>query len=488
MSHGLMLLVYGAWWDDMFLWNVSQEELENFLGPDNFNNPFLFYIIKSIASIDNLKLMSFIYRLVPFVCWLISVMSFSFFCKLISHDKSFTLYASLLAASCGLNKCMLLICCYHYSISVTLFMVGLPLFVYDYYNKSFVLRLCVAIFWLFSLLVWRSAVLVIPSTIIIASIIKVGYDQCHIIKSVCKICSYLIRNYYLIIISLIIFAILYLTLLAPKGDYASYYAISLKCLLLSPLTSLISSLALILNYIGNVVFVNNLLFSNGIAFLVFGFLFVLFFNLIICKNHEEVEIPYSIMTIAFLFLFFSMMPHLFREFCYSFDISGYKSRVASLAVFPISMLLGYLFRKSLLPYKHLLFSSFLLFSSLYSVKTYADYNRGWAKNVEIAQFFKSNSSLNGCRLKFVDTAVDYSTFPSENFRNYDMEGCARLAYGINTTTTCSNYYYMDESEYDYLIYIYQNNKYGETRMIRNYLVGNEDCLIDNLNFELVKIN
>lgn len=488
ICHGLMLFVYGAWWDDMMCWNVSQEVLDE--GYKVFNNPFIYYIIKYISYIQEMKLMTFVYRIVPFMCWLISVISFFIFCKLVSHDKSFTLYASLLAASCGLNKCMLLICCFHYSISIAFFMVGLSLFVYDYYYKNIVLRLCVAILWLFSLLVWRSAVLVIPVAIITASIISVGYDQRHIIKSAYKICGYLIRNYYLILISLIIFAILYLTLLAPKGDYASYYSISIMCFLVSPLTTLISSFALILNYIGNVVLANNLLFSNGIAFLFFCFFFVLFFNWIIpkiSKINEETYISSSLIFFALIFLFFSMMPHLFREFCFSFDINGYKSRVASLAVFPIAMLLGYLFRKSQLPYKNFLFSAFLLFSSLYSIKTYANYKRGWEKNVEIAQFLKSRTFLNGCKLKFMDTAVDYSTFPSEHFRNYDMEGCARLAYGINTKTTCSNYYYMEESEYDYLIYIYQNNKYGETQMIRNYLIESDDsCHIDNLNFKLLK--
>lgn len=490
MSHGLMLLVYGAWWDDMLLWNVSLEDIDYFLGPDNFNNPFLFYIIKSIASIENIKVMTFLYRLVPFVCWLISVSSFFFFCKMITQNKWFTLYASLLAASCGLNKCMLLICCYHYSISIALFMVGLVLFVYDYYKENYFTKLCVAILWLLSLLVWRSAVLVVPVAMVMASMMKVGIDRHKIISSIMKILSYLIRNYYLILFCLVIFILLYLTILAPRGVYSSYYAIDLKSLLLAPLTTFISCLTLILNYVINVSLVNNILFFNGTAFLIIGIFLVFLLYFVIEKKYEEVEISASIKIVAVVFLFFSMMPHLLKEICFSFDISGYTSRITSLAVFPISMLLGYMFCRSQLRYKNLLFSIFLLFSSLYSIKTYADYNRGWDKNVEIAQFLKSKSFLNGCRLKFQDTAVDYSTFPTEAFRYYDMEGCARLAYGKNTKTICSNYYHKGERdslfEYDYLIHIYQNDNYGLPHSIRSYLIGDDGCHMNNLNFELIK--
>lgn len=491
MSHGLMLLVYGAWWDDMLLWNVSQEDIDYFLGPDNFNNPFLFYIIKSIASIENIKVMTFLYRLVPFVCWLISVSSFFFFCKMITQNKWFTLYASLLAASCGLNKCMLLICCYHYSISIALFMLGLVLFVYDYYKEKYFAKLCVAILWLLSLLVWRSAVLVIPGAMVMASMMKVGYDKHKLLSSIMKVLSYLIRNYYLILIFLTIFSLLYLTILAPKGVYAYYYAIDLNCFLLSPLTTFISCLALILNYVTNI-FINNILFMHGTAFLMLGIIVVFLFYFVIEKKCEEVEISASIKIVALVFLFFSMMPHILihKEICFSFDITGYTSRVASLGVFPISMFLGYLFCKFRLRYKNFYFSVLLLFSSLYSFKTYVDYRRGWKKNVEIAQFLKSRSFLNGCRLKFLDTAVDFSTFPSEAFRYYDMEGCARLAYGKNTKTICSNYYQKEEKdsifEYDYMIYIYQNSNYGQPQSIKSYLIGDDGYNLDNLSFKLVK--
>ena len=71
MSHGLMLLLYGAWWDDMLLWNVPDKDLELFAGPSNFNNPFIYFIVSSINRIGDTEIMNFVFRLVPFVCWFI---------------------------------------------------------------------------------------------------------------------------------------------------------------------------------------------------------------------------------------------------------------------------------------------------------------------------------------------------------------------------------------------------------------------------------
>ena len=87
LSHSWMLLIYGAWWDDMLLWNVSQEDLKSFMGPDNFNNPFMYYSISSIAKIEDLEIMTFVYRLVPFICWFISLTCFFLFLKKVSNNK-----------------------------------------------------------------------------------------------------------------------------------------------------------------------------------------------------------------------------------------------------------------------------------------------------------------------------------------------------------------------------------------------------------------
>ena len=491
ICHGLMLIVFGAWWDDMLLWNVSQENIDFFLGPDNFNNPFLFYIIKSISSIENINVMTFIYRLVPFVCWLISVLSFFFFCKIITQNKLFTLYASLLAASCGLNKCMILICCYHYSISITLFMIGLALFTYDYYKNIYYLKWCVAVLWLFSLLVWRSAVIVIPAAIVIASIIKVGYDRRDPVNSIMKMLLYLVKKYHAMLICIAIFTLLYLTILAPKGFYASYYSVNLTDVLISPFSTLVSCLTIFLNYLSNVISIDYIVTSRELRMLLIWVLIVFLFTYKLKGRNMGEENSSSIFIIAVLFLFFSMMPHLLREYNICYNINGYTSRVASLAVFPISMLIAYFFYKINVQYKQILFSLFLLFSSLYSIKTYTEYNRGWAKNVEISQFLKENRYLDGCNIKFLDTAVDYSTFPSEDFRYYDMEGCARLAYGKYTKTRCSNYYHKGERDsnfkYDYFLYIFQKENYGLTQYIGNYLIPtNMPDNKNNLTFKLVK--
>ena len=98
VSHGLMLVIYGAWWDDMICWNVSNELMENQYAI--FNNPFVYYIDLAIAQIKDIRIMTFVYRLVPFICWFISVSAFYLFVKKICGNKLYTLYSSVLVASC----------------------------------------------------------------------------------------------------------------------------------------------------------------------------------------------------------------------------------------------------------------------------------------------------------------------------------------------------------------------------------------------------
>lgn len=456
ISHGLMLLLYGAWWDDMLQWNVSPQMLEGFLGADNFNNPFIYYPIKWIATIEDTKLMTFVYRLVSFMCWFLSVTSFFFVVKKLTNNKSFTLYSSLIAASCGLNKCMILICCYHYSISIALFMLGLVLFTYDYYKRNRVLIYLVSILWTLSLIVWRSAVLVIPACLLIAviSTMKVKLKDwtfyCDVIKK-------LIKFYWPIIIGLMIFAILYKTILAPKGEYSVYYSIRIKYLFFSPITTLVSSCALILGYLSELfsVFALDNSFVTGAIFVVVTIFWILLYKL---ENRIELyDINRSLLLVSCIILFFSMMPHLLREFVLSFDLNGYKSRITALSVFPLSMFVAFLiYHIKNIQAKRVLLSSIIVLSMGYSIKTYLNYENGWLKNEALTEFFTNNKFLKGRNIICIDNSQEYSPFQNEVYRFYDYEGCAKLAYGFNDSTKCcdltafGNYKRFEEPDY-YLI-------------------------------------
>lgn len=464
ISHGLMLTLYGAWWDDMLLWNVSPEMLYEFMGPSNFNNPFLYFVVKSISEIDDIKTMTIVYRLVPFICWLISISAFFFFVKKITENRQFTFYSSLLTASCGMNKCMMLICCYHYSISIALFMIGLLFFTYDYYRSNFIYKLIVAFLWTLSLLVWRSAVLVIPAALILFSASKINYNWKKL-DSYKQIISYSLRNHWLILGGLFLFAVLYKTILAPQGVYVVYYSVGKTQLLFSPLTTVICCISLILGYI-SILFSEFSITNGPIIFLLLFVMCVLsifLYRLKNCKKNNEVGI--YILLLACLFLFFSIMPHLLREFTFSFDINGYKSRVTALAVFPISMIFAYgliIIRNKVV--QSILCCTLVVMSIIYSTNTYFCYEKGWLKNEAIASFFKEKECLKGKNIVFVDNSRVYSPFGNEEYRYYDYEGCARLSYGKNDKTKCSELTALENykgfGDTDYYIFIDVNENYG----------------------------
>lgn len=454
ISHGLMLFLYGAWWDDLLLWNVSSEALKSFLGPTNFNNPFLFYIIDCINRIEEPIIMTFVFRLVPFSCWLVSLLCFCLVVKEISHNIEFTLYAGLISASCGLNKCMILICCYHYTISTMLFMCGLLFFIYDYHKGNKVYVILSAFFWTLSVLIWRTAVLVVPGIILMASIVKKGlpinsYKSTRELKDLLQI---LIKRYYPIIIGLIAFAILYTTVLSPRGEYDSYYSIGKKNLLLSPITSIVSSFSMILGYLSEItsVFAET---GNEVIILI---PFVVFVWLLIRDiESSESERINNLFITAFIILILSAFPYELKGLSFAFPLDGYNSRVTSLAIYPISIICTCILFKFKMRYRQLLSTLFISISIIYSINVYLDYNRSWTQTESIVEIFRSNDFLNGKNIVVSDRAIELRSFKSEEERYYEYEGYARLAYGKYSTTNCIDLLHdsLDEFCPDYYLFI-----------------------------------
>lgn len=449
VSHSLMLLVYGAWWDDMLQWNVSSQMLESFLGADNFNNPFIYYPIKWIATIEDMKLMTFVYRVLPFLCWFISITSFFIVVKKITNNKTLTLYSSLLAASSGLNKTMLMICCYHYSISIALFMLGLCFFVYDYKRSSNWYKSLTMLFWLSSLLVFRPAVLVIPVVVLIACITKIEFNWKRK-EFWIELVKYGIKNYYLIILGLFIFVGLYTTVLAPKGAYNDYYHVDLPHILVSPVLTITSCISVFFQYISSI-------FS---AFARVGNMFVfslllLPFVYISLKKLEKGDIKkqqsFGLFVIALIVLVFSIMPHKLIGDSYSLccDMENQNSRQASLAIFPIAVIMAYFIiclKDSIRP---IVASVIITGSILFSNYILLDYERGWARNEAIAQFLSEHKELDGKKIMIYNDAMDYSIFRGTGDSYYEYEGCARLAYGRETKTEFKSFYISDEFRSDF---------------------------------------
>lgn len=472
ISHGLMLLVYGAWWDDMLLWNVSSESLAEFLGPSNINNPVLLFIIKTISGINDMKLMTLVFRMVPFLCWLVSVTSFFFILKKITNNHSFTFYASLLAASSGLNKCLILISCFHYSISIALFMLGLIFFTYDYYKDNIECKISTALLWLLSLLVWRTAVLVIPILLLIVCIKKTDFNW-KSKGSYQEIVRYGLKNYWIHLVSLVIFALLYLTLLAPGGKYQSYYHIDLFHFLSSPITSVTASVSILLQYIVETM---GMVAYPGARFALSTVIFLFFLILLYKYQTESVESK-KLFVIACLVLLFSIYPQTLINayFQLTFRMSHVTSRVASLAIFPIAIIITYLIQ--FLPYNagKYIFIILLSGSILVSLYTNLDYEKQWARNEALTNFLQSHQELDGKNLIFVNNVTELSAFKSFGDSFYEYEGCARYAYGVNTKTKCKSIYadYPEPFSPDYYIVMLKDQELPYFTLMKDRLFNHE---------------
>lgn len=457
LSHFLMLFLYGAWWDDWGLWNVPNKSLYSLLGPDNFNHPIMYWMIYQISKINDMELMTFVFRLIPFICWMISTISFFVIVKKITSNLSFTLYSSLLVASCGINKCIFLIICYHYTVSISLFMVGLVAFVYDYYNENRWLKLCTALLWLSSLIVWRSAVLVIPVFMLYVSILKqnVDLDDYRKVSTYKNIIEYVFLKYWVLLIALIIFVLLYKTLLAPKGSYVDYYSVSMINILLSPIAIITSSLSLILGYFS---LIFEFFSNNGSKIIYFSPIFILCFFVVRKVKFETIKNRNYIIITGFLFLAFSLAPHVLRHLEYSYTLTGYSSRVVSLAIFPLSIIVTYFVFMMPCRFRHPLFVIILSSSIINCYKLYTDFNRGWARNEAITLIFEQNSFLEGKNIVVKNRALEFYSFFNEYDRFYEYEGCARMAYGMDTKTQCVDYYVAPiDSKVDYYMIIDKNN-------------------------------
>lgn len=478
-----MLLVYGAWWDDMLIWNVPSNMLEKFLGPSSFNNPFLYSIYQTVSTIENLSLRTYIYRLVPFICWFISTSSFFVIIKKVTNNRLFSLYSSLLVASCGINKCIILICCFHYSISIALFMLGLVFFVYDYFENVLTYKILSAFLWLLSLLVWRSAVLVIPFILLVACYYKSNINF-KSKKGVVIFVGHFLKNYWIYVCALLIFSSLYTTILAPKGPYKAYYHIDFLHIIISPIITATSCLSIFYQYLSSVYNA----FSLGNIFILSLVLFPLVTFVLLCQKEENNQ-NYELLYLCLFLFFFSILPQkmigdTYSLLCY---MDNQNSRQASLAIFPLAVILCFFFQEFRSRIRAIVAGVFVSGAILYSNYVILDFERGWARNESIILFLKSHPELGGKKITVYDNVREFSAFKSVEVSNYEYEGCARLAYGNNTKTHFNSYYVDDPNNYkfnpDYsLIMLRNKNNPGFFRLMRNRLFNYRQYQEDVKNF------
>jgi len=456
-SHGLMIFLKGAWWDDLVIWNVDYDRyIEQ---QQTFNNPVLTYLYTYVITNYSLDNQFIFFRLISFVCCIITVLSVYVALRKIIGRNSLSFYASLLLSTCGINKCMPLICCLHYSISNSLFFLGLVFLVYDFYKPKFVYKILLSFLWLFSLIIWRSPALLMPFCTLVACYSIIDKKENSITGVFYEILTCLFKKYWYLLVVFTFVFILYSTIMEPKGSYASYYSISLTNIVMSPITTITNSIGMTLIYIGDLL--KNL---HHTTYLILFLLSISFLYFVLRKNDTDTFILIRkkyILYFLCLFAFFAILPQVLRGgIVFIYDIDGYKSRVASLMTVPISIFVAFVLIQIPPKIRQPLASVLIIASSLYSINTYLDYSKGWLKIKAFSAYLQSQEHLNGKQMYVKDFAKGFNVFTSENWRHYEYEGCARIAYGNKSKTKFIPSYYMLDEEFSpqYIITIEQKNE------------------------------
>lgn len=483
LSHGLMMLLNGAWWDDLNIWNITQETLNSRLGPDCFNVPFIYYLTDTLNKTYDKETQLFIYKILAFIGNSIPVITSLLIFKKIGISRTGALVISLLVATCAINKTMPLIICLTYTYGNALFFLGLLVFVYDFYKPNLFLKTGASVIWCISLCIWRSPILVIPLVVSIAIIVKYRQKNWKTIQTFAESVLYGCRNYFVIIIGLIVFTILYKTVLAPHGIYAAYYSISPKAMLVAPFTSITAIIGLHFGYLGEVF---SIMVSDLYNFIFSLILIALFTPLVFRLKWSLYENNWKFLLLfAAAFAYAGILPQELRCIIPLVDIGGYGSRVASLSYLPVAIIACYVLSKISIKLGKTLFICLLSGSILCSINLYTNYNVFWAKKEAISFFLKNNEYLKGKSILVYDTDVEYNAFIGEKGRTYDFEGCARLAYGKDTDTKFYSFYnreYESLENADYKLLICKNESYNKFHIFYSRLFDKKmyDKIIEDM--------
>lgn len=438
LTNASFLMINGVWWDDYTVWNVTPESLYAYLGISDANEVFQYAYISSIVNYFPLENQIFIFHLLAFLFYTISILSMWYILKKITNDKFFTLFSLLLVASFGLDKTKFLIICSHSVVANCLFYLGLALLVKDYYRNNRFLIIIISILWFFSLCVWRTAALLMPLCMLIAGCNSVGLK----LKSkdfYIKLLQYEIFHYWPIFVSFISFLVIYKLFLSQNGPHSSYYVPSLFNLIMSPLLAGCSFILSILYYlsscIGTLSKTSNLpSFILCCTLILFTFIFCIQrFNKPNCDS-----MMLSFYSAIFLSLSFLLPLSIYGVFRLV-RFEEYDTRTLCLASFPVSIIMVSFMQR--LNKKAFLFIFSILFvgSFLYSTYSNLDYGLSILKRECIVSYFKNHKQLENQNILVRDMAFSFNANHSA-LRNYEYEGMARLAYGANTKTAIMSYY------------------------------------------------
>ena len=441
VAHVLMLLSNGVWWDDFIVWDVTPQMLYDYLGPANANEPPQYAYIKLVTDLFPLYQQVYFFHLIAFIFHGISLICSWFILKTITSDKAFTTMSCALMAAYGLDRTSMLIICLHYTIANCLFLIGLLACVKEYYNGKKYLLYIAGLAWLSSLIVWRSAALLMPFFLIVFACAK-NRELVRKPKEWARIIRYIFVHYWPIMVVVFIFIPLYLIYLRPSGYYKDYYTPPTVNIFMSPITAIISAVLAVLLAVGHSVksFCDSGNFLITLIILMFAGGIYAYSKSFMSKQTEESSRYKGIAGIAFLSLTASMILQLFvYDHMEVLDVSEYKSRLLSLGAFPTAVIIIYFLQYVHVKIRYAVFALLLTGSITYTIYTYIDYSYAWYKSELITDYLRQNPELEGKNILVIDHA--YAANENEStLRFYVYEGIARMAYGTDTKTRIESVY------------------------------------------------
>ena len=128
-----------------------------------------------------------------------------------------------------------------------------------------------------------------------------------------------------------------------------------------------------------------------------------------------------------------------RDITFFKGFHGWNGRLVSMTLFPLSLIVAIIIQR--LSYKlRLILLSFIIVSSvLLSFQVYLNYGVGWARNRSMVNYLKNNKYLKNKNIVYINNASDLTVFGTDMDAFYELESCARLAYGNDTSTKFENY-------------------------------------------------
>ena len=430
-----MFAINGVCWDDSLIWNADRSLFDFYFGLDACNNRIEYWYYTTILDNFSLQGQLVTFRILAFASGLLSSIAVWFLSKKVMGNNAASLSVALLFAACSVNRTGMMICCLHYAISNMLVLWGMVAIAYDYYKENIWFRSLAALLWLIALLLWRSAVLLIPAVIVTLCCFKVNF-RWNRLKSYGDVVVCAVSKYWMVILACVFYAVSFLTFAHPKTFVAEYSTVTAENLLLSPLTATMTSLHILLRYVG--LLFEAFSFGDSLLSVCPVLLAVLLYVLFRKTEKSSVRNEDRVIIMAVVFLVFGVWPQmLIKDVIYTVDLHTEASRIASLSPLPICVLLVCLVSHFPVKLEKAAMAFLISASVFYSVSVYLDYEVGQEKNRDIESFFAANPELKGKTVLIKDYASNLNSFPGSYMRPYEYESLSAHVYGQDSAVKVS---------------------------------------------------